>query len=514
MSTLSSPDLEFKFINETESSIKYANITFSENKLLKSIKNRKLNDIDDLPLWYLLHAKLILLDGYLRSPFVATKRYAQLNGFTNSFFTSPFMFVTRTFENVKRKGIFPFISSNFYLNKSMFFEFLNLLVKIPVDFSAKSRGYTIFSILFNLVTNVVTYYIGYQNKRIGLTSLYLLGNYNSFETNFQYFNNKNTVYSIRGVLTHLRTSSIIFSYARDTIMDFAVGFIYTKFTKPLLSGKLKFFLKNKIKTNNKSTFPSSMSSDDSEEDDYESRRLVKNFLAELLSGNLANMIASWIFYPLEVILIKQLYLESTNATSSYTDSWEDLKTLIQSGKIFDLYTTLPFSIQKTKTPFQYLLAVKYKERLNFQMAPVNKNNVVSKAQNARKAALKGIQGQKTKKVRTNTTFRKPRTLRLARNPKYARVSVPRMASLDEFSVIKKHLVTETTMKKVEELNTLVFLCDVRANKFHIRDAVKRLYDVNAVKINTLVRPDGYKKAYVRLSPDIDARDFADKIGFV
>ncbi|PVV02084.1 hypothetical protein BB560_003473 [Smittium megazygosporum] len=145
------------------------------------------------------------------------------------------------------------------------------------------------------------------------------------------------------------------------------------------------------------------------------------------------------------------------------------------------------------------------------MAPQVKKNTASKAQDARKAALKGIQSTKVKKIRTTTTFRKPRTLRLARNPKYARVSVPRMPSLDEFSVIKRHLVTETTMKKVEEMNTLVFLCDVRANKFHIRDAVKRLYDVNAVKINTLVRPDGYKKAYVRLSPDIDARDFAEKV---
>ncbi|PVZ99585.1 hypothetical protein BB558_004380 [Smittium angustum] len=148
------------------------------------------------------------------------------------------------------------------------------------------------------------------------------------------------------------------------------------------------------------------------------------------------------------------------------------------------------------------------------MAPVKKNAAASKAQSARKAALKGVNGLKTKKIRTSTTFRRPRTLKLARNPKYARVSVPRMASLDEFSVIIRPLNTETAMKKIEDMNTLVFLCDVRANKFHIKDAVKRLYDVNAIKINTLIRPDGYKKAYVRLTPDVDALDVANKIGFI
>ncbi|KAJ3088074.1 60S ribosomal protein L23A [Quaeritorhiza haematococci] len=70
------------------------------------------------------------------------------------------------------------------------------------------------------------------------------------------------------------------------------------------------------------------------------------------------------------------------------------------------------------------------------------------------------------------------------------------------------------MKKIEENNTLVFICDVTANKRQIKDAVKKLYEVDSQKINTLVRPDGTKKAYVRLSPDVDALDVANKIGFI
>ena len=43
------------------------------------------------------------------------------------------------------------------------------------------------------------------------------------------------------------------------------------------------------------------------------------------------------------------------------------------------------------------------------------------------------------------------------------------------------------MKKIEENNTLVFICDVKANKRQIKLALKKLYDVDCVKINTLIR---------------------------
>ena len=67
------------------------------------------------------------------------------------------------------------------------------------------------------------------------------------------------------------------------------------------------------------------------------------------------------------------------------------------------------------------------------------------------------------------------------------------------------------MKKIEEHNTLVFIVDIKANKRQIREAVKRLYDVQAAKVNTLIRPDGTKKAYVRLTSDFDALDVANKV---
>lgn len=82
------------------------------------------------------------------------------------------------------------------------------------------------------------------------------------------------------------------------------------------------------------------------------------------------------------------------------------------------------------------------------------------------------------------------------------------------------------MKKIEENNTLVFIVNIkyvwhdsemqgqlltklrRANKRQIKDALKKMYDVDTVKVNTLIRPDGSKKAYARLTPDVDALDIA------
>lgn len=138
----------------------------------------------------------------------------------------------------------------------------------------------------------------------------------------------------------------------------------------------------------------------------------------------------------------------------------------------------------------------------------------SKAQQAKKAALKGVNATVKRKVRTSTTFRRPKTLRLARNPKYARRSLPKTPRLDQFTILKFPLVTESTMKKIEKCNTLVFIVDVTANKKHIKDAIKRMYDVDAVKVNTLIRPDGTKKAYIRLSAEVEALEIANKIGFI
>ena len=44
--------------------------------------------------------------------------------------------------------------------------------------------------------------------------------------------------------------------------------------------------------------------------------------------------------------------------------------------------------------------------------------------------------------------------------------------------------------------------------------MKNLNQPLSQKVNTLVRPTGDKKAYVRLAPDYDALDVANKIGII
>ncbi|VCW67423.1 unnamed protein product [Gulo gulo] len=70
------------------------------------------------------------------------------------------------------------------------------------------------------------------------------------------------------------------------------------------------------------------------------------------------------------------------------------------------------------------------------------------------------------------------------------------------------------MKKVEDNNTFVYIVDVKASKHQIKQAVKKLCDVDVSKVNTLIRPEREKKAYVQLAPDYGVLDLANKIGTI
>merc|ERR1712012_665896 len=139
---------------------------------------------------------------------------------------------------------------------------------------------------------------------------------------------------------------------------------------------------------------------------------------------------------------------------------------------------------------------------------------VRKALKVQKKVVKGTHGTRVKKVRTTVHFRRPKTYRPARDPKFPRKAIPKRNRMDAYNIIKHPLTTESAMKKIEDNNTLVFICNIKANKHQVKAAVKKLYDINVSKVNTLIRPDGQKKAYVRLASDYDALDVANKIGII
>ncbi|KAF6024618.1 RpL23A [Bugula neritina] len=141
-------------------------------------------------------------------------------------------------------------------------------------------------------------------------------------------------------------------------------------------------------------------------------------------------------------------------------------------------------------------------------------NPTDKALKAKKAVAKGTFINRKKKARYSVHFRRPKTLSLPRAPKYPRQSAPGRPKLDQFKIVKYPLTTESAMKKIEDNNTLVFIVDKRSNKNMIKAAVHKLYSIEVQRVNTLIRPDGEKKAYVRLASDYDALDVANKVRYL
>eukprot|EP01026_Neomeris_dumetosa_P020131 TRINITY_DN1810_c0_g1_i5.p3 TRINITY_DN1810_c0_g1~~TRINITY_DN1810_c0_g1_i5.p3 ORF type:complete len:158 (-),score=19.26 TRINITY_DN1810_c0_g1_i5:98-532(-) len=144
------------------------------------------------------------------------------------------------------------------------------------------------------------------------------------------------------------------------------------------------------------------------------------------------------------------------------------------------------------------------------MAPKKQDQ---KAKKAASAVKKG-EFKRTRKVRYSVSFHRPKTLKRSRDPKYPRKSAAPLPKMDQFAILKYPLTTESAMKKIEQNNTLVFIVDTKANKRQIKAAIQKMYEIQTKKINTLIRPDGKKKAFVRLTSDFDALDIANKIGIV
>jgi large subunit ribosomal protein L23 len=78
--------------------------------------------------------------------------------------------------------------------------------------------------------------------------------------------------------------------------------------------------------------------------------------------------------------------------------------------------------------------------------------------------------------------------------------------------VKHPHVTEKTVDKMDFENKMVFICDSEARKDEIVDELETQYDVDIDGVNTMVTPDGNKKAEVQLTDDHDAQEIASRIG--
>merc|ERR1719273_2780576 len=127
---------------------------------------------------------------------------------------------------------------------------------------------------------------------------------------------------------------------------------------------------------------------------------------------------------------------------------------------------------------------------------------------------KGRHQNAKRKVWTKTTFRRPVTKTKKRAPIAVRKGVAKSTTFDPHAIVKFPLSSESAIKTIEEHNTLVFICNRRAKKPTIKRACQDLYKIKVARVNTLVRPDGEKKAYVTLGPDQEALEVASRIGIM
>jgi large subunit ribosomal protein L23 len=79
-------------------------------------------------------------------------------------------------------------------------------------------------------------------------------------------------------------------------------------------------------------------------------------------------------------------------------------------------------------------------------------------------------------------------------------------------VIAHPLVTEKAMNAMDFDNKLQFVVATDASKPEVREEVEQRYEVTVLDVDTMVTPQGTKKATVTLSADDEAEDVASRIG--
>ncbi|EZG51716.1 ribosomal protein L23 [Gregarina niphandrodes] len=134
--------------------------------------------------------------------------------------------------------------------------------------------------------------------------------------------------------------------------------------------------------------------------------------------------------------------------------------------------------------------------------------------NTVKAVKKAKNGVKAKhsRVHYTTRFTRPATKKAVVTPKKT-VPLHHNARVDPYSIIKLPLNTEAALREIEN-NVLTFLCDLKATKPQIKAAIAHRFNVKVAKVNTLIRPDCQKKAFVKLDASCDASEVASKLGLL
>ncbi len=81
-------------------------------------------------------------------------------------------------------------------------------------------------------------------------------------------------------------------------------------------------------------------------------------------------------------------------------------------------------------------------------------------------------------------------------------------------IIIRFVLTEKSLRLAERENKITIIVRRDATKKQIKEAIEKLYNVKVEKVNTLITPEGEKKAYVKLAPEYSAMDLLTKLGLI
>jgi len=84
----------------------------------------------------------------------------------------------------------------------------------------------------------------------------------------------------------------------------------------------------------------------------------------------------------------------------------------------------------------------------------------------------------------------------------------------EKMVIKYPLATEKSIRLMEAENKLIFVVEYKATKKEIKKVIEETFKAKVDSVNTLVGPDGIKRAYVKFSREKPAIDIATDLGMM
>jgi large subunit ribosomal protein L23 len=89
-----------------------------------------------------------------------------------------------------------------------------------------------------------------------------------------------------------------------------------------------------------------------------------------------------------------------------------------------------------------------------------------------------------------------------------------MARVEVNNVILYPLISEDSVNLIEKENKITFIVNLKAGRNDVERAVRKLYQAEVESVNTLITPDGRKKAYVKFKPEFKAADLAVKLGIL